>query len=305
MKTNPEKDLMVTPEALGVCGSVSYWRASGTVSIAAMAKAWDAAGLDMVLFRKAPEPETALRRAVLDLATRETIDDKTERRILIRPQKEPSTWAVVEEIVQEGAKPLYATLEIISFVEGAGPQFYTVSGTKEHAAQILSVVMANYSAQQGLFAPEDITGWLVKLAYANGAVTLRDSGGVYFIPRPAMEFWNKAADAIQSVSNKNHQIFRIPAMRNAEAIEAITEAITAEAVQISDKIDAEVFGDVPTGNRAVETRRTAVDALLTKLASYEQLIGAQLSIRERVENLGVSLTQRLLIDSAVPADSAA
>ena len=113
MKTNPDKDLMVTPEALGVCGSASYWRASGTVSIATMAKAWDAAGLDKALFRKAPEPETALRRAVLDLAKRETINDKSERRVLIRPQKEASTWAVVEEIVVEGARPVYTPLVIV------------------------------------------------------------------------------------------------------------------------------------------------------------------------------------------------
>ena len=295
MKLNPEKDLTITPEASSeLCGTVSYWRASGNVPIIDVLNAWDAAGLDRALFRKAPEPETALRRAVLDLAKRETINDKTERRILIRPQKEPSTWAVVEEIVQEGAKPLYATLEIISFVEGAGPQFYTVSGTKEHAAQILSVVMANYSAQQGIFAPEDVTGWLVKLAYAQGAVTLRDSGGVYFIPRPAMEFWNKAADAIQSASD--HKVFRIPAMRNSEAVEAIIDAVTQEAEQEAQKINDEIMAGL--GDRALETRKGRIADLLAKVSSYEELVGREMKIRERLETLQASVATAKLIGSA-------
>ena len=299
MKTNPDKDLMVTPEALGVCGSVSYWRASGTVSIATMAKAWDAAGLDKELFRKAPEPETALRRAVLDLAKRERINDKTERRVLVRPLQEASAWAVVEEIVQEGQAPSYTTLEIVSFRKDYGPHFFPVDGTSAQTEQIATAVMAGFSAQQGLFAPEDITGWLVKLAYAKGAVTLRDSGGVYFIPRPAMEFWNKAADAIQSASA--HKVFRIPAMRNDEAVAAIIDAVTQEAEQEAQKINDEIMAGL--GDRAIETRKDRIAALLTKVGSYEELVGQKMKISERLESLQASVATAKLIGSA-PAEEA-
>ena len=299
MKTNPDKDLMVTPEALGVCGSVSYWRASGSVSIATMAKAWDAAGLDVALFRKAPEPETALRRAVLDLAKRETINDKSERRVLIRPQKEASTWAVVEEIVQEGAKPVYTPLVIVSFDGTSGPRVEQSLGSYAQTLQIEATLKAAYFAQQGLFAPEDITGWLVKLAYGHGAVTLRDSGGVYFIPRPAMEFWNKAADAIQSASA--HKVFRIPAMRNDEAVAAIIDAVTQEAEQEAQKINDEIMAGL--GDRAIETRKDRIAALLTKVGSYEELVGQKMKISERLESLQASVATAKLIGSA-PAEEA-
>ena len=299
MKTNPDKDLMVTPEALGVCGSVSYWRASGSVSIATMAAAWDAAGLDKALFRKAPEPETALRRAVLDLAKRENVSDKIERRTLVRPQKEPSTWAVVEEIVQEGSPPTYTTLVIVSFA-GSGPRVDKVNGTWSQVDAITDAVTHRFSAQQGLFAPEDITGWLVKLAYANGAVTLRDSGGVYFIPRPAMEFWNKAADAIQSASD--HKVFRIPAMRNDEAVAAIIDAVTLEAEQEAQKINDEIMAGL--GDRAIETRKDRIAELLAKVGSYEELVGQKMKISERLESLQASIATAKLIGSA-PAEEGA
>jgi len=295
MTTNPERDLLITPE-VEACGCVTYWRAGSPIKIADLRAAWEAAGLDMALFRKAPEPATALRRAVLDLATRETINAKTERRVLVRPQQEPSTWAVVEEIVAEGVPPAYTTLEIISFVKDNGPQFYTVDGTKEQAAHILVTVMAGFQAQQGLLAPEDITTWLVKLAEAKNAVTLRDTGGVYFIPRQSLDFWNKAADAIEAASGKTHRVFRIPAMRNDEATDAIIDAVTAEAEAMAKKIDEEVTSGL--GDRALETRKGRIADMLQKVGSYELLVGQQLKIRERLEALQASVAMANLVASA-------
>jgi hypothetical protein len=297
-KTNAS-NLIITPDSAEIAGAVSYWRASGSISIDALRQAWGDAQLDMKLLRKPPEPETALRRAVLELAMREKIDAKIERRILVRPQQEPSTWAVVEEIVAEGVPPVYTTLEIISFVKDTGPQFYTIEGTREQAAQILSTVMASFSRQSGLYDPSDVTGWLVKLAYKNDAVTLRESGGVYFIPRPAMTFWNKAADIVESVSRGAHKVFRIPAMHNAEAVAAITDAITQEAAQVVELMqkDLGLIGEAALGPRAIKTRQVEAEALLAKLNSYEELLGAQLAVRERVSNLQTNLTVAALMHS--------
>lgn len=302
MTTNPEKEFTIATEASEACGSVSYWRASGTVPIADVQAAWQAAGLDMVLFRDAPAPETALRRAVLDLATREQINDKTERRTLVRPCKEPSTWAVVEEFVAEGLPPSYTTLAVVSFAGTSSFAVATVNGSQAQVDNIEQRVRAAFHAQQGLFAPEDVTGWLVKLAYARGAVTLRDSGGVYFIPRPAMDFWNKAAGAIESASKHGHRVFRIPAMRNSEAVEAIIDAITQEAEAEAKKIDEEIMAGL--GDRALETRKGRIADLLAKVSSYEELVGREMKIRERLETLQASVATAKLIASA-PAEEGA
>lgn len=293
MVVNPETDIVVTPEALSTAGAVSYWRAGGSISIAAFTKAWADAGLDMALLRKEPEPETALRRAVLDLASRERVNDKTERRTLVRPCREPSTWAIVEEFVTEGAGPLYTTLAIVSFTNGV-PQFESIDATEDQNVSIRERVEAGFHAQQGLFDPADVTGWLVKLAYKTcKAVTLRDSGGVYFIPRTAMEFWNKAADVIETVSGHAHKVFRIPAMYNREAVAAITDAITVEAAQVAAEIEKEL-AESTIGQRALNTRKATADALLVKLGDYEQLLNTQLAIRTRIEDLGASIAAQAL-----------
>ena len=303
MVVNPETDIVVTPEALSTAGAVSYWRAGGNISIAALRKAWEEAGLDMALLRKEPEPETALRRATLDLAERTSVNEKTERRILVRPMAEVSTWGIVEEIVQEGFAPSYTTLAIVSFVNDK-PHVEQHDGTEEQTTDIEKRVLVGFHAQQGLFDPADITGWLVKLAYKTcKAVTLRDSGGVYFIPRPAMEFWNKAANVIETVSHKNHKVFRIPAMKNAEAVEAIVDAVSAEAEQVAKQIDDQVNAGL--GARALETRKAAVNELLAKIASYEELVGQQLKVRERVESLGAAVAAAALASMVSDGEGAA
>jgi len=286
--TNPDKNYVITPEAAQTAGAVSYWRAAGSISIKALHDAWVAAGLDPALIRKAPEPETALRRAVLDLAERKHVSDTTEVRVLIRPCKEQHEWAVVEETAVKGKAPTYRTVAIVRFAAGQ-PAVADVSATAQEHDSILARIANGFTAQQGLFDPADITGWLVKLAYANGAVTLRDSGGVYFIPRSATEFWTKAANVIETVSGQAHRIFRIPAMKNTEAVEAIIAAVTTEAEQVATEIDAEVAKGV--GPRALEARKAAADALLAKVASYEELVGQQIAVRERVEALRASLAQ--------------
>lgn len=301
MTTQP-KDFVIT-ESAGTCGCVTYWRSGPPISIEALRDAWVAAGLDMELFRKAPEPVTAFRRAVLAQADRKTLDKTSELRTLVRPQAEPHTWAIVEEFVQEGKPPVYTTIALTSFAKG-DPEITGVDGTAERCRNLFTTIMDMFATQSGTFAPEDITTWLVRLAEKKNAVTLRDTGGVYFIPRDSMDFWNKAAEAVETASKKTHRVFRIPAVRNSEAVDAIVDAVTVEAEQISAKIDAEVFGDTPIGERAVETRRANIDALLAKLSSYEALLGRQLSIRERAENLRISLAQRLLVDSAPPEEGA-
>lgn len=289
---NPDAELFIAREATDACGAVSYWRAGGDVSIDALGKAWVDAGLDVKLLKKAPGPETALRRAVLELAVRQQIDSDTERRVLIRPQKEAATWAVVEEIVQKGHKPIYTPLVVVSFVNGA-PLVAQSLGTYAQEQEITKTVTKNFAAQQGLYAPSDITGWLVKLAYKCGAVTLRDSGGVYFIPQDAMAFWNKAATVIETVTNQSHRVFRIPAMRNTEAMAAIIDAITVEAEQLVAAIEKEMgaTGEEALGARALKTREAeaAAAAMLAKVEKYEKLVDQQLNVRERVEGLKAAI----------------
>jgi hypothetical protein len=303
MSTARATDYVITPEAAGVAGCVSYWRASGDINIDALATAWAAAGLDPKLLRKAPEDVTALRRAVMQ---------QQDRHRLVRSVGK-GAWAIVDEHVvepvagQPAQAPTYTTLVIVRYDPLTLPKYRvnTVDASATGALEIQAAVDRGFRSQLGVFAPEDVTSWLVALAYKQGAVTLRDSGGVYFIPRPSMDFWTRAADVVEAVSGKGHQVFRIPAMRNSEAVAAIVDAIQAEAAKVAETMEAEMLatGDDQLGKRAVKTRQADVEALLGKLADYETLLGLQLDVRSRVEALQANLAAAALI--ALPGEAVA
>lgn len=301
---NPDTELFVPREEIESCGCVSYWRAGGDVSIEALRTAWIDAGLDEKLLRKAPDAKTVLRRAVLGLADRKKIDANTEARTLVRPDAAPHTWAVVSEVVTVDDLPRYTTLLTVTYDStSTGPQFEATEDAppgSETYARLKMAVLSAVSAQQNVYDPSDITGWLVKMAYDRGAVTLRDSGGVYFIPKDAMDFWNKAATVIESVTKSQHRVFRIPAMRNNEAMAAIIDAITHEAEQLVAAVEAEmtVIGEDKLGARALKTRQAEAEAMLKKVEAYEKLVDQQLTVRGRVEELQAAIVAASLTGDA-------
>ena len=299
-KDSNVSDLVVTPEAEKAAGCVTYWRASGTVSIEALSKAWAAAGLDVGLLRKAPEPAVAFRRAVMA---------QQRRHRLVRALKEAHTWVIVDEHVhkpvegQPAQPPTYTKLCIVRCDFDGRNTVEVLDGDPSTVDAIQTCIRADFMQQQGLFDPGDITGWLVKMAYGKSAVTLRDSGGVYFIPRPAMEFWTKAADVVETVSHKTHRVFRIPAMKNSEAVEAIVDAMTAEAEQIAKEVEDDIASG-KLGGRALESRRGALEALLKKVGSYEELIGQQIKVQDRIATVSSAVAQAILVAN-VESDEAA
>lgn len=289
---NPDTDLFIAQEASEACGAVSYWRAAGDVSIEALRAAWIAAGLDEKLLRKAPDPQSVLRRAVMQ---------QQERHRLVRSLKQRGEFAIVDEHVvevpdgQPAVPPTYSTRVIVS---GAAGDFATIAvdADCDEATKLHTTIGAACQTQRNLYDPSDITGWLVKLAYAHGAVTLRDSGGVYFIPKTAMDFWHRAATVIESVTNNQHRVFRIPAMRNNEAMAAIIDAITTEAEALVAAVEAEMMatGDDALGKRALKTRQAQAEEMLRKVEQYEKLVDQQLTVRGRVEELQAAIVAAAL-----------
>lgn len=287
MKT---REQLVIVDTVQTAGAVSYFRCSTDTDLTTLATAWAKAGLDAKLLPSPPKDEVALGRAV---------NAQAEKRRLVRPLERRGAWAIVEETVQPGATPTYRTLVTVKSVNGS-PQVLLANGTPAEWAQIDTAVRGAYAHHRNMLAHSDVSAWLIDLAYANNAVSLRESGGVYFIPRPAVDFWMKVAGAVDASGSS---VFTIPAMRTAEAVAAITDAITAEATAMAQTVEDELMktGDEALGKRALNTRVETAMELLKKLSTYEDLIGRQLDIRKRVETLSANVTAAALTAQATEA----
>jgi hypothetical protein len=293
MTIAPETELVVTPETVVTAGLISYWRLKDTIKLDALTAAWTARGLDPALLPKSVTDEVAFGRAVREQAA---------KRRLVRPLKRRGAWAVVDErIVDE--RPVYLTVLTARFDsatddDAGGPRFHQEEGHTSAYIGLRDAIVTAYVRNQGELDSTDISAWLVTLAAKQSAVSLRETGGIYFVPRPHVDFWRRAASAIESVSG--HRIFKIPAMRNNEAIDAITEAMTAEAERAANEIAEELSrtGDEALGNRALKTRAETCAALQSKVAAYEGFLGVQMTrVQERLSLLSANIATAVLLET--------
>lgn len=282
------KEQLVIVDTIETAGSISYWRISSDVTRSALVKAWTAAGLDEKLLPALPQDVVALGRAVNALA---------DKRVLVRPLARRGAWGIVHETATEiEGQPLKLTHETavhVFFRDGA-PVVEQANGTWAQQQSYGLLVAAHYAQARQSLDHHDVSKWLLDLAYKLGAVSLRDSGGVYFIPRQGVAEWNKIADAVEA--GLAGSIFRIPAMRTADAVAAITDAITAEAAAVAAGVDADMqkTGEEKLGTRALGTRVKTLETMREKLGTYEELIGRQLEIRARLDELAANVSAAVL-----------
>lgn len=288
------REQLVITNTVETAGCVSYWRITSDTSLATLTAAWQKHGLNAEALPKPVKDEVALGRAVADQAG---------KRILVRPLARRGAWAIVQEnVTSEKAaeaseyvlKPItYRTLVTITFANGCAQPVQQVEATSAELSALAVAIDGAYTAHRGTLAHSDVSSWLLDTAAKLGSVSLRDSGGIYFIPRKEVEIWNKVASALEETGSV---IFRIPAMRTAECVAAITDAISAEAAALTQSMEDELMatGDDALGVRALKTRAESALGLLDKLSTYEELIGRQLDIRKRVELLSANIAAAAL-----------
>jgi len=277
-------DLVVTPEMVEEAGVISYWKLNGPVALDKLTAAWGKLGLDPKSLPAAPAPETALRRAVAELGG---------RRRLIRPLAKRGAWAIVDERVH-GEKHLDYTEVARVFWKNNGIDFELADFDLRHK------IRGAFDRTRDELAGEDVSTWLVRRAEAVQAVSLRDAGGVYFIPRQHADYWRKVAMAVE-IASKDHHVYKIPAMNNADAVAAILDAVTTEAAAATKAMQAELakVGEEALGKRALNSRGSACVRLLAKIETYEGLLGIRMdAIKTNVESLRADVASAALLAQA-------
>jgi hypothetical protein len=209
-----------------------------------------------------------------------------DKRHFLRALPKRAGWAVVEEHVDSVATlahQVVATATVDADQLVIDPPDYRDAGRIEE----------EYQACLGRLETTDISGWLADtLMTAAKAVSLRDTGGIYFIPREYVDLYTRYTEAIAGVSA--HRFFLVPALRSDEAIEAVLDALCREAEQATLTVETELDNE-SLGKRALGTRMDAAEAMLEKVRTYENLLGRGLGqLVKRIEGLKAGITVALL-----------
>jgi hypothetical protein len=243
--------------------------------LAALRSEWEVAGLDAALLPDPPAPATAMHRAVHE--------QKAGRR-LVRPVK--GGYAVIDE--RETAT---GELEYSESLRVTVDRVGRLTATPEESPAALEVHIA-FEKYIDQLTPADSGSWLARMVDKVGAVALRPTGGIYFVPSHSTAMWERIVACVREVSA--HRVFAVPALKSSEAVVAISDAMAEEAETACNKLAEELSAGI--GKRAMETRITRLNDLEAKVAAYEQLLGAkQATVTERIEALRANLAAAMLL----------
>lgn len=267
--TTPNGIVAVT-EQVNTAGAITYWRLSGDVATVTLAEAWEDAGLDPKLLPGLPGAETALRRAMHQYSGPHR---------LVRPLRGEGFALVAEETPEDDLK--YA----VDFKAKVAGETVTVEPSEHPYADSLQ---QSFDHNRATLTTEDISVWLTKMVKRVGAVQLRDTGGMYFVPRQSIDTWRAVHRALKAASA--HTVYEIPALRSEEAVEAILDAVQAEAEKEARALEAELEKGLLTA-RGLKGRASKTEQMLSKIQGYEGLLGQSMdALKKRIEDLKASIT---------------
>lgn len=283
---------IVAVEPGSAAGALVYWSLSGAVELLDLEECLAAEGLDGAFVPAPPSKDVALYRAAQDQVR--------TKRDLVRPlgAKRQGYVFVSETPVEGSDKHLEYVERVVCTVVRPkdGAAAVQVRAVTPGDQPLADAILANAHAAEGILLANDISSWLLWVLRKHvQAVSLRERGGFYFVPRDRLETWQQVARVVRACSA--HQLYEIPAMRTEEAVEAILTAVRNEAADCMREMEGYLEGEVSTRGLNSWERRLA--ELQSKLKHYSELLGVALpDLDGKAENLrGQLQAARIIVAS--------
>lgn len=263
-----QSKIIITNENIETAGAVTYWRLSGETDLSRLSALWVAAGLDEKSLPSAPSEKLALSRALRD-------NESTKHKLV---KAAGGWWAMLATNSNNQGDVATTQLLKARYFEGRAEIVATDNVTdlvRYDVNNMIHAIRRAFTAHAETLAASDVSIWLINLAETQKATSLRESGGVYFLPRNAVDYWAKVAEVLKGCG---HQVFAIPALRTEEAIAAILDGITHEAESACAALHAEMSQPLESlpGTRAMNTKIASCETLAAKVSEYEALLDLDL-----------------------------
>lgn len=277
-------DVICVPSSVDGAGALLWWSLSGSIEYSRLRLAWLAEGLPEADCPAAPTPALALRLAVHANAHGQYLARRFD-----------GGWVIAREhIEKDSSGDRQWSAAAVVRVRLSDPQGtdLTVDGDQDLGA----VVRAHYHAALVDWPATSVSTWLPTYVQARcDGLTMRETGGIYYVPPPAVPELQRVRRVLESVSG--HRLTLIQALRTEEAVDAILGSLAADT---ESAIEAALEGaDTP---RKAKNRRDLVAALRARLERYEDLLGAKhAEIGEKLDAADRALTLIAFADSAAAA----
>jgi hypothetical protein len=251
-------------------GDVIFWQLTDArVDRTTLEWLWKNAGLEVSLLPEEPTAERALKQAV-----REAQVGQRDRLIRLGLDTEVEiVFAVVREHRDEHGNVTYhqeARVHLDRSTE--------MMTTDMHAHEIVKAVMASYGVLRTTHTADDVRRAIVKALNAWAAVTLRDGGGIYWVPSVYAAELRRLQTAIEKIGASRVHV--LPVHQSADADRALGEiaAASLEAELGQLQIEIAAFVAAPPDRVSTLTRRLdAFAALRNRARLYRSILSVQVT----------------------------
>jgi hypothetical protein len=252
---------------------------------------WNDAGLSPAFLPEPPTAEKALKTAV-----REAQTGRSD--FLIRLGKEDDAqivFAVVAEHRDEAGNVTHEQQTRITLHRGApGPL-----AADDPTHDIVKVVSEGYNRLLYTHTVDDVRRALVKTLGSCAAITLRDHGGVYWVPAPYADTLRRLQRAVSNIGTSRLDL--VPIHATPEATQALGDAARAAIADDVTALRAEIDGFLespPDRPSTLMRRLQTFEELRGKARLYHSILQVQVSDLEEKLNELTTHVEGLLNTSA-------
>lgn len=214
-----------------------------------------------------PDPPTAEK--ALKVAVRETGVGQPDRLIRLGKEDEAEIiFAIVRETKHVDGSVTYQQEARIILDRTAE----SVS-TDIPAHDLAAVIATRYADLRNTHTPDDIRRAMMKVLNACAAVTLRDHGGVYWVPAPYSGLIHRLQDAIERIGSS--RVYLLPIHASTDATRTLGDAAKVAIEDELAQLAAEVHGFMaspPDRPSTLVRRLDAFEALKARAELYRSVL---------------------------------
>lgn len=268
--------------SMKVGGGVIFWSLAEWTDHAALKTGLTDAGF-ADFAPPARAPITALKDALVDVLGGSCV--------LIRPLASKDGFVVVREDRGEEDNN-YATLMQAKVGEDGLLLFRPLNDKARE-------VVESYNRHIGYVSAGSVASSLVKIMGGLGKTTLRETGGLYWLPDHMLKQWEAVARATEVAACKGtSRLYLLRHLMDADACRAIRDAVQTEILAEAKRLEAELVDPtVDLGERALSHRGRLCIDLKDRIKSFEELLGESLaSLHQAVDGVETALAAAALRD---------
>lgn len=274
-------------------GDIVYWTlAEVRVDRSTLEAIWAGAQLAPEYLPDPPTAEKALKSAV-----RESAVGQPDRLIRLGKDDEREiVFAVVRETKHGDGSVTYQQETRVVLDRRAESVSSDVAGH-----DLAGVIAARYSELRSTHTSDDIRRAMMKVLESSAAITLRDHGGVYWVPAPFAETVRRLQGAIERVGSS--RVYLLPVYASAEASRTLSAAAKGaiEDELAALKVEVEGFMASPPDRPSTLVRRLdAFEELRARARLYRDVLNVHVQDLETTLST-LSTSVEALLDQKVAA----